>query len=71
MLFSAGRSVTVCIDGDTRFEWPFRSRLRVTAAELDDDRLAHLVRGRVRVRVRVRLRLRVRVGGESGGMGYG
>ena len=69
MLFSAGRSVTVCIDGYTRFEWPFRSRLRVTAAELDDDRLAHLVR--VRVRVRVRARLRVRVGGESEGMGYG
>ena len=69
MLFSAGRSVTVCIDGYTRFEWPFRSRLGVAAAELDDDRLAHLVR--VWVRVRVRVRLRVRVGGESEGMGYG
>ena len=47
----------------------FLSRLGVAAAELDDDRLAHLVR--VWVRVRVRVRLRVRVGGESEGMGYG
>ena len=40
-----------CIDGYTigilyRFEWPFQLRLGVAAAELDDDRLAHLVRVR-------------------------